>query len=246
MSTRLWQATRVALALLAGPAILAGCAAPDAKGLIQMPGSRIVLRQLPDTAGFEVTVGEATKLSLPGHLNARIEAMWVSGATQLVLIDGATKAEARIGGPACPSRPHLLLAKENQASIRPLGKCDDRFSYAWQGEQLTIRQLNARDPMIWTFRDGSLSGPVTQSSLTRRGRPGSAPPAQDRPPEGGGGEGGGAGRDGATPDVIPREQGMRDPVAPPPVSRPVGEDVIPPPVGGGPLPPPAPRPPRLF
>lgn len=247
MSTRWKQATRIALALMAGPALLAGCAMPETKGLIQMPGSRIALRQLPDSAGFEVAVGETTRLPLPGHMSARIEALWSIGATQLVLIDGATRAEARPGGPAvaaCPSRPLLLLAKESQASLRPLGKCEERFGYALQGEVLTIRQLYVRDPMIWTFRDGGLSGPATQSSLTRRGRPGAAP-VPERAADPAAGEVNG-GRDSGGTDGRGPEAGDRDPAAPPPVSRPVGEDVIPPPVGGGPLPQPAPRPARLF
>jgi hypothetical protein len=230
---------RIALALMAGPAMLVGCAMPDTKGLIQMPGSRIGLQQLPDASGYEVVVGEATRLPMPGQLNARIDAMWTVGGHRLVLIDGAAKGD--VSGRPCPSRPHLLVARETQASIRALGKCDDRFTFTWAADQWTARQVNARDPMVWNFRDGVLSGPVAQSSLTRRGR-GSLP---ERAPEAPAGEMAGRDGAGAASPAVPAEMG-RDPAAPPPESQPVGEDVIPPPVGGGPLPRQSPRPPRLF
>lgn len=228
---------RIALVLTAAPALLAGCAMPDSKGLIQMPGSRIALRQLPDATGFEVAVGETTRLPLPGQLDARIDGMWTVGASRLVVIDGPQKGEA--AGRPCTSRPLLLVARENQASLRALGKCEDRFAYGWTGDQWTARQLNARDPMVWSFRDGTLSGPVAQSVLNRRGRNPQAPERTAEPPAAEP-----AARDGAGP-AAPAE-GSRDPVVPPPVSRPVGEDVIPPPVGGGPLPRQSPRPPRIF
>jgi hypothetical protein len=229
---------RFALALMAGPAMLAGCAMSDTKGLIQMPGSRIALQQLPNAAGYEVVVGDGTRLPLPAQLDARIEAMWTVGATRLAVIDGPQRGERE--GQPCVSRPLLLLAREGHASIRALGRCGDRFSYTWSGEQWSARQTNARDPMLWSFRDGTLYGPVAQSVLNRRGRAPAA--AQERAVEAPAAEP--AARDG-TPQAMPGE-GMRDPAAPPPVSRPVGEDVIPPPVGGGPLPGPSPRPPRLF
>lgn len=237
MITRLNRAMRIALVLTAAPAMLAGCAMPDTKGLIQMPGSRIAVRQLPDAAGYEVVVGETTKLPLPGQLDAHIDGMWTVGASRLVVIDGPQKGEA--AGKPCAARPLLLVARENQASVRALGKCEDRFAYGWTGDQWTARQVHARDPMVWSFRDGVLSGPVAQSLLNRRGR--AAAPTPERATEVPAVEP--VAREGASPGPA---EGGRDPAVPPPVSRPVGEDVIPPPVGGGPLPNQSPRPPRMF
>jgi len=213
---------------MAGAAVLAGCAAPEMRGLVQMPGTRIALQQQPQ-GGFEVLVGENTHLPLPDHLSPRIEGMWIVGAHRLVLIEGTLKS--------CAARSYLLVTKDNEASIRPLGKCDDRFGFTWSADQLQARQLSVRDPAIWSFRDGKLTGPVLQSALNRRGRGPAAATATDRPAEATGAE------------PAPREpeaEPIRDAVTPPPVSKPVGEDVIPSPVGGGPLPQQPQRPPRLF
>lgn len=205
--------------MLGALALLAGCAVPEVKGLVHMPGTRIAVQALPEGGGHEVVVGESLRLALAEHRAARIEGVWAVGAHRLAVIDGATAA--------CPARPYLVVAREAEGSLRPLGRCGDKFAFNWSAEQFTARQVNARDPMVWSFRDGVLSGPVAQSVLNRRGRPA----VPERPAEAGEPNG---------REVTPQ----RDPIAVPPISRPVGEDVIPPPVGGGPLP--SRPPPRVF
>jgi hypothetical protein len=228
---------------LAACLALAGCAAPAPRDSVQLGGARIVILQSVDDRGdgaaISVQLGETKRLPLPGYLAARIEQVWTVGAYRLLLIAGTTKD--------CPRQESLLVTKDDAGQLGPLGKCPDRFAFTAVPEQWSARQLNARDPVNWTFKDGKLTGPVLQSAMNRpRPRPAQPerPPEADRPaePE----RTGDALPAATTPAATPAAEAPPAPIRPPPVSRPVGDDVVPPPVGAGPLPGRATPAPRVF
>lgn len=205
---------------LAGVAfLLAGCATPEVKDIVQLGAPHIELLLAPRES-FALRVGKAPALPMTDYTSVRVEGAWVVGAHRLVLLQGATKQ--------CRQLQTLVTVTEDTtaaqpASARPLGGCEERFTITWTGEQLTARQIGARDPALWSFRNGTLNGPVPLSTLIgRRGRGATA--------LGAGSSNSGSGPMIDAPDMVP------PPPIVPPVSRPVGEDVIPPPVGGGPLP----------
>ena len=191
---------------------LTSCATPEVKGVIQMSSSRIVLQQAPDDGAYSVQIGESKNIPLPDVKSARIEGAWAIGQHRLVLITTTTKE--------CARAETVLSVTDENAVLKPLGKCEERFTITSGADQLTARQNNARDPAIWTFLHGNLNGPVSLSVLNARRPRGSSPAA-------------GAER-------------AADPTVPPAVSRPVGDDVVPAPVGAGPLPRGPQRSPRLF
>ncbi len=207
---------------------LAACATPVLQDGAQLGGARIAILTPGDSAadGAEAVIqlGDAKTLPLTGHVTARIEAAWAIGAHRLVLLSGATRT--------CPRQESLLTTRAEAGQWRVLGKCQDRFATSLSGEQWSARQINARDPINWVFRDGVLSGPLAQSALHGRRNRATAverPAESERPA-----------------DPAREPSSMPDPVSTPPVSRPVGDDVVPAPVGAGPLPRPAAAPPRLF
>ena len=239
------------IGLLAGLA-LAGCAMPVVRDNVQLGGSRIAIVQAVDAQGdgaiISLQLGEAKPMPLPFYLAARIEGVFTVGDYRLLLIAGTTKD--------CPRQESLLIAKGDAGQIKPLGKCPDRFVFTATYDQWSAKQINARDPLNWNFRDGKLTGPVLQSALSRpRARlaqPERAPeperasePEHPAEPER-------ASDPGRTGDAAPAPSSGQppeptvSPIRPPPVSRPVGDDVVPPPVGAGPLPGRATPAPRVF
>jgi hypothetical protein len=218
--SRSWIAFRrlrpapLAVAALASLLAAAGCADSDVKGRIDMGATRLILEQTGGPEGpWQVRTDAGAALVLQGARAARIEAAWSVGSHRAALLD--------IAESGCPARQTLLMTTEGGLQARPLGACGDRFVFTWNGRQLDGRQSGARDPLVLSFRDGALSGPVTQSSLTlRRSR---------------------AAASGARQPDLPPETVML-----PPISRPVGEDVIPAPVGVSPSPGQAPGLPRAF
>ena len=229
---------------LAAILALAGCAVPMPvpRDSVQLAGPRIVILQTVDERGdgaaISVQLGDAKPLPLPGYLAARIEGAWTVGAYRVLLIAGTTKD--------CPRQESLLVAKDDAGQVRPLGKCADRFVFTASLDQWSARQANARDPLNWNFRDGKLTGPVLQSAmnrprarLTQPERP--AEPERPSEPERAA-EPARLPEPGRGSDVAPAATATQpveppvSPIRPPPVSRPVGDDVVPPPVGAGPLP----------
>jgi hypothetical protein len=113
-----------------------------------------------------------------------------------------------IGGASsdCQQRYTLVIAATDTASLHSIGDCGDTYSFALHDSTLTIRQTGVRDPKLWTFKDGMLDGPTVQIARPSR------PPAR------------------AT-TARPGENDS-DATSLPPVSAPVGDEVIPSPVGG--------------
>lgn len=229
---------------------VAGCGGVDVKDVVQLSAPRIAVLQFNSdaNAGGEVAIqiGQAKPLPLPGQSAARIEAAWVVGPYRLVMIAGSSKN--------CARQETLLIAREETGQLYPLGQCQERFTATITGERWSARLMTARpitsnrtgprDPAVWTFADGVLSGGPATLGTRRRMQ------AADRPPElEPDAERNAAPQPVSTPpvDAAPTTApGTMRPLTPPPVSRPVGDDVVPPPVGAGPLPG-RPQPsPRLF
>jgi hypothetical protein len=236
MNASRFSAARAALFSLILPAALAGCGGvPAVKDVVQLSAPRVAVLQTTDAHGdsstLAIQLGDTPPLPLRGYAAARIEAAWIVGNHRLILLAGSTRE--------CPRQETLLVAQGDRGQLRPLGNCQDRFAYNIADGQWSARQLNVRDPANFTFKDGNLTGPVLQSAMNvRRGRPTQPDrPAEPALPAEAGVQPADAQRDSPVP---------RNPVETPPVSRPVGDDVVPPPVGAGPLPGGAAPPPRVF
>ena len=231
--------------------LLAGCGGTTVKDVVQLSAPRIAVLQSAnahgDSAEISIQIGQAKPMVLRAHVSARIEAAWVVGNHRLALIAGSTKD--------CPRQETLLIAQDDTGQLRSLGKCLDRFMVTLVGEQwsarlITARAASLRDPVNWVFQNGTLSGSATQSNLgARRGR--AQPP--DRAAESERGAEPERGPNAEPPPDADRAGGPspeppapRNPMHPPPISRPVGDDVVPPPVGAGPLPGRPVQSPRLF
>ena len=104
---------------------------------------------------------------------------------------------------ACALRYTLLVLAGDKASLHPIGVCGETYSLMQEGQSLVIREDAPHARKVWTFRDGVLEGPLMLQ--IRKEKPSQARAAA-----------------GNAPDVL----------SPPPVSPPVGDEVIPSPVGG--------------
>jgi hypothetical protein len=99
----------------------------------------------------------------------------------------------------------LVLVRKTDASSHVIGDCGEVYHIAQNDDGITIRQNDVHAPKIWTLKAGVLNGPVIQQARKAKAAP---VRAVTRPGE----EAAGA-------------------LAPPPVSLPVGDDVIPSPIG---------------
>jgi len=105
----------------------------------------------------------------------------------------------------CPLGYSLVVMKADGASVTPIGDCGETYNFTLGGSTFVIRQTDARDRRVWIFEDGALHGPmlVTNRVPQRRPHAASANPADS----------------------------AENPLLPPQISAPVGNEVIPPPVG---------------
>lgn len=179
--------------------LLAGCATPRTIATFQTQDGTISLQRSADGATYSVTVGPRTSLPLDGYASAQIDSIWNMPRDRLVVITGA--------GKDCGVRTTLVVAQSDTGSLHPIGDCGDSYGFTQDGDTVSIRQIGAQSPKIWTFREGALNGPTTLVAA----RPSRAPP-------------------GATPSRA--GEGVSDATLPPAVSAPVGDEVIPSPVGG--------------
>jgi hypothetical protein len=177
--------------------VLAACAAPRTMATFQTQDGTISLRQSVDGATYSVTVGPHTSLPLDGFTSAHVDSIWNLPGERLVLITGVVSD--------CRQRYTLVIAQSDAGSLHPVGECGDTYGFAQDANTITIRQTGVRNPKIWTFRDGALSGPTTQV-VTRQPRP-ALEPAPSRTAE-----------------------EAREATSPPAVSAPIGDEVIPSPV----------------
>jgi hypothetical protein len=106
---------------------------------------------------------------------------------------------------ACPSRYTVVLATKTDASAHVIGDCGEIYRLAENDDGLTIRQDDAHAPKIWTLKDGVLDGPIIQQARKVK-----AAPART---------------------AVHSGEEAAGALAPPPVSQPVGDDVIPSPIG---------------
>jgi len=108
-------------------------------------------------------------------------------------------------GADCRQRYTLVIADHDAGSLHAIGECGDSLGFTQDGGTLSIKQVGVRNPKIWVFRDGALNGPIIQTA--------------SRPSR-------------AAPEPAPRSaEAASDAIAPPVVSAPVGDEVIPSPVG---------------
>ncbi|HUB49387.1 MAG TPA: hypothetical protein VMB73_30815 [Acetobacteraceae bacterium] len=106
---------------------------------------------------------------------------------------------------ACPLRTTLVLLTRTDASTRVIGDCGDVYHLAQNDDGIIIRQDGVRAPKIWTLKDGVLDGPIVLQARKVKAAP-------------------------ARTAAHPGEEAAGA-LAPPPVSSPVGDDVIPSPIG---------------
>lgn len=106
---------------------------------------------------------------------------------------------------ACALRTTLVLVTRTDASTHVIGDCGEVYHVAQSDDGITIRQDDVHAPKIWTLKDGVLDGPI----VPQAGKVKAAPVRTVTHP---GEEAAGA-------------------LVPPPVSHPVGDDVIPSPIG---------------
>jgi hypothetical protein len=109
-------------------------------------------------------------------------------------------------GTDCRMRYTLVIAEHDGGSLHTIGECGDSLDFVQEGNTVAIRQVGVRNPKTWTVSNGSLSGPTVQTAV-RAPRP--------------------------APDATPPRsaEAASDATAPPVVSAPVGDEVIPAPVG---------------
>lgn len=181
-------------------ALVTGCVAgPRTVATFQTQDGTISLQQSTTGGAYSVSVGPRTSLPLDAYTSAHIDSIWNWPGKRLVVISGA--------GTDCRPRYTLVIAEGDAGSLHAIGECGDTLGFAQDGATVAIRQVGVRNPKIWTFRDGALSGPFTQTAA-RPSRP-AAEPASSRAIE-----------------------GASDATSPPVVSAPVGDEVIPSPVVG--------------
>ncbi len=106
----------------------------------------------------------------------------------------------------CSLRYTLAVIAAATVSVVPIGECGETYSFVQNNEMFLIRQSNTRNVKFWTFTKGSLRGPMMQRVRALR------PARHAEQPH--------------------RTEGSADPILPPPISAPVGDEVVPPPVAG--------------
>jgi len=104
----------------------------------------------------------------------------------------------------CPLRYSLVVMKADGASITPIGDCGEAYNFTLGDGIFVIRQTDARDRRVWVFENGALHGPMLVTNRAPEHRPHAAPA---NPPN-----------------------SAANPLLPPQISAPVGNEVIPPPV----------------
>jgi len=104
----------------------------------------------------------------------------------------------------CPLGYSLVVMKADGASITPIGDCGEAYNFSLVGSTFVIRQTDARDRRVWIFEDGALHGPILVTNRVPQRRSHAAP---------------------ANP-----ANSAENPLLPPQISAPVGNEVIPPPV----------------
>jgi hypothetical protein len=106
---------------------------------------------------------------------------------------------------ACALRTTLVLVTKTDASTHVIGDCGEVYHLAQNDDGITVRQDEVHSPKIWTLKDGVLDGPVVQQDRRVKAAP-------------------------VRTVTHPGEEAAGA-LAPPPVSHPVGDDVIPSPIG---------------
>jgi hypothetical protein len=106
----------------------------------------------------------------------------------------------------CPLSYLLVSASGGQASTTRLGACGTPYTFELSDNRLVARSGSGRNPVTWIFQNGSLTGPFSATPSSPKRRP-----------------------------SLRHGAGHGSPALPP-VSKPVGDEVIPPTVGGGSLP----------
>lgn len=106
---------------------------------------------------------------------------------------------------ACSFRTTLVLVTGTDASTHAIGDCGDVYHLVQNDDGIIIRQNDVHAPKIWTLKDGVLDGPIVLQARKVKAAPV---------------------RTGARPG-----EEAAGALAPPPVSSPVGDDVIPSPIG---------------
>ena len=179
-------------------ALLTACAAPRPIATFQTQDGTISLLQATNGGAYSVTLGPHTTLPLDGYASARIDSIWNMPRQRLVVITGAATD--------CRLRTTLVIAESDAGSLHTIGECGESYAFAQEGNTIAVRQIGVRNPKIWAFRDGVLSGPTIQAAA-RPSRPAPEP---------------------ASPRA---SEGAIEATSPPVVSAPVGDEVIPAPVG---------------
>jgi hypothetical protein len=180
-------------------AVLAGCVNQfTSLATFQTQDGTISLQQAANGGAFSVSIGPRTVLPLDGYTTAHIDSIWNLPGERLVVITGA--------GTDCRMRYTLVIAGHDAGSLHTIGECGDSLDFGQEGNTLTVRQVGVRNPKVWTFSNGALSGPTVQTAA----RP-PRPAAEAAPPR--------------------SVDAAADATAPPVVSAPVGDEVIPAPVG---------------
>jgi hypothetical protein len=105
----------------------------------------------------------------------------------------------------CPLSYSLVVAKADGSSITPIGDCGETYTFAQDGSMFVIRQTQALDQRVWIFENGALHGPMLVALHRARRR---------------------SHTEGTNPG-----RKVDNPILPPPISAPVGNEVIPQPVG---------------
>jgi hypothetical protein len=182
------------MGLLAGLLFLAGCTTASSPGAFDAGFGAVALRQT-HSGGYDLAQGSRWSVALPGYRQARLIGLWTAGTSTVVVVGGSDEA--------CPLRYTVVSARAQAAEAHRLPGCG-AYDFSGDGASVTATQEGGRDPMVWTFRDGALTGPTPRSALLRRASARSAARS------------GAAGK----PDADPYR-------TPPPISQEAGEDVIP-------------------
>jgi hypothetical protein len=155
------------------------------RGQIDIPGRRVFVVRNPQNGNIAlVSPGTTMNLVLPGFRDARIMGVWRSGSDTDVALAGPTLS--------CPLQYVVVAVGPTSGTVAPVGACGANFAIRQlQNGSLSAQQTATADPIVWSFANRRLAGPVLRSSLTSRrlvarnqpnGRPLAPPPpaAQDQ------------------------------------------------------------------